>query len=158
MRSTENVPARSWPKRKLAPTQTSATCSHSTSTVRTNRSGSHDDSSCVKRTTATPCMPARPSASSFCSVVISSGGALSGRSTRERMRIEGHRGRRAAALARAAPHAVDDLHVPAVQPVEVAERQHRLVPPDGGSSGKWAVINVAQAQGSGSGLTDSTST
>ena len=34
--STVNVPARSWPKRKLAPTQTSATCSHSTSTVRTS--------------------------------------------------------------------------------------------------------------------------
>ena len=61
--------------------------------------------------------------------VISSGGALSGRTHARRMRIEGHRGRRAAALAGAAPHAVDDLHVPAVQAVEVAERQHRLVPP-----------------------------
>ena len=95
---------------------------------RTNVSGSHCDSSCVKRTTATPCMPARPSASSFCAVVISSGGALSGRSTRGGCGIEGHRGRRAAALAGAAPHAVDDLHVAAVQPVEVAEREHRLVP------------------------------
>ena len=46
-----------------------------------------------------------------------------------RMRIEGHRRRRAAALAGAAPHAVDDLHVAAMQPVEVAQGDHRLVPP-----------------------------
>ena len=45
-----------------------------------------------------------------------------------RMRIEGHRRGRAAALAGAPPHAIDDLHVAAVQPVEVAEREHRLVP------------------------------
>jgi hypothetical protein len=66
----------------LAPTQTSTTWSHSTSTVRTNVSGSHADISRVKRTTATPCIPARPSASSRCSVVISRAGALSGRTTR----------------------------------------------------------------------------
>ena len=82
----------------------------------------------VKRTTATPCMPDAASASSFCSLVISSGGALSGRSDARRVRLEGHRRRRAAALAGAAPDAVDDLHVPAVQPVEVAQRQHRIVP------------------------------
>ena len=45
-----------------------------------------------------------------------------------RMRIEGHRRRRAAALAGAAPHAVDDLDVAAVQAVEVAEREHGIVP------------------------------
>ena len=48
----------------------------------TNISGSQFDISGVKRTTATPCMPARVSASSRCAVVISSGGALSGRTTR----------------------------------------------------------------------------
>ena len=48
------LPLRSWPKRKFAPTQTSETRSQSTSTVRTNVSGSHCDSSCVNRTTATP--------------------------------------------------------------------------------------------------------
>jgi hypothetical protein len=44
------------------------------------------------------------------------------------MGIEGHRGGRAAALARAAPHAVDDLRVPAVQAVEVPQGEHRTVP------------------------------
>ena len=44
------------------------------------------------------------------------------------MRIERHRERRAAALAGALPHAVNNLHVAAVQAVEVAQRQDRLVP------------------------------
>ena len=47
--------------------------------MRTNVSGSHRASSGVNRTMATPCMPPRASASSFCWCVISSGGALSGR-------------------------------------------------------------------------------
>ena len=94
-----NVPARSCPNRKLAPTHTSTTCSHSTSTVRTNVSGSHCDISRVKRTTATPCMPARPSASIRCSVVISSGRRLVGTDDARRMGIEGHR-RRACRRAR----------------------------------------------------------
>jgi hypothetical protein len=46
-----------------------------------------------------------------------------------RMRVEGHRGGRAAALPRPAADAVDDLHVPAVQAVEVPQRQHRRMPP-----------------------------
>ena len=45
-----------------------------------------------------------------------------------RVRLEGHRCRRAATLAGAPPHAVDDLHVPAVQAVEIAQGHHRLVP------------------------------
>ena len=42
-----------------------------------------------------------------------------------RMRIERHRRRHPAPLARPTTDAVDDLHVPAMQPVEVAERQYR---------------------------------
>ena len=45
-----------------------------------------------------------------------------------RMRIEGHRHGRRAALLGAAPHALDDLQMTAVHPVEIAERQHRLMP------------------------------
>jgi hypothetical protein len=66
----------------LAPTHTSATRSQSTSTVRTNISGSHRDISGVNRTIAAPCTPACSIASSFCDFVIKSGGALSGRTTR----------------------------------------------------------------------------
>jgi hypothetical protein len=46
-----------------------------------------------------------------------------------RMGVEGHRRRRPAAFPGAPPHAIDDLHVAAVQPVEIAQREHRLVPP-----------------------------
>ena len=46
-----------------------------------------------------------------------------------RMRVEGHRHRRAAMLGGAALHALDDLEMPAVQAVEVAERQHRMHQP-----------------------------
>ena len=46
-----------------------------------------------------------------------------------RVGLEGHRGGRARPLTGTAPDAVDDLHVPAVQPVEVAEREHGLLPP-----------------------------
>jgi hypothetical protein len=45
-----------------------------------------------------------------------------------RMWIECHRHRRPAALPGPPTHAVDDLHVPAVQPVEVTEGQHGLRP------------------------------
>ena len=45
-----------------------------------------------------------------------------------RMRVEGHDDGRRAALAGDALHAVEDLAVPAVQAVEVSERQHRLRP------------------------------
>ena len=83
----------------------------------------------VNRTTATAVMPARSSASSRCAFVISSGGALSGRTTRERMRVEGHRHRRAAMFGGAAPDALDDLEVAAVKAVEVAERQHGMHEP-----------------------------
>jgi hypothetical protein len=44
------------------------------------------------------------------------------------MRVERHRRGCAATLAGAPAHAVDNLHVPAMEPVEVAERQYRLVP------------------------------
>ena len=50
--------------------------------MRTKVSGSHCESSRVNVTTATQRMPARPSASIRCSLVIRSGGALSGRTTR----------------------------------------------------------------------------
>ena len=46
-----------------------------------------------------------------------------------RMRVEGHRHRRAAVLGGAALDALDDLEMPAVQAVEVAERQHRMHQP-----------------------------
>ena len=45
-----------------------------------------------------------------------------------RMRIERHRGGRAGTFAGAAPHAIDDLHVPAMQTVEVAQRNDGLMP------------------------------
>ena len=54
---------------------------------------------------------------------------MSGRTTRGGwMRVEGQGHRRPAPLVGAAAHAVDDLHVTAMESVEVTERQHRLVP------------------------------
>ena len=44
------------------------------------------------------------------------------------MRLERHGGGRPATLPRPTSDTIDDLHVAAVQPVEVAERQHGLVP------------------------------
>ncbi len=128
MRSTENVPARSWPNRKLAPTHTSTTCSHSTSTVRTNVSGSQCESSRVNRTTATPCMPDRVERLDLLLLGHQQRRRLVGPQHSRRMGIERHRGRRSAALSGPAPHAVDDLHVPAMEAVEVPQRQHRVVP------------------------------
>jgi hypothetical protein len=55
-------------------------------------------------------------------------GRLVGTDHARRVWVEGHRGRRAATLARAAAHAVDDLRVAAVQAVEVAQREHGIVP------------------------------
>ena len=121
VRSSVKLPDRLRPNRKSAPTQTSATRSQSTSTRRTKVSGSHCDSSSVKRTTATPCTPARSSASRFCCGVISSGGALSGRSTRGGWGSKVRTSDGAAALGGAPADALDDLHVPAVQAVEVAD-------------------------------------
>ena len=62
------------------------------------------------------------------------------------MRIEGHRRRRAAALAGAPAHAVDDLHVPAVQAVEVPERQHRVVPARRRIVGKVTICMKVRSQ------------
>ena len=95
--------------------------------ARTSRDPSCD-SSRVKRTTATPCMPARAERLELLLRRHQQRRRLVGAEDARRMRIEGHRGGRAAALARAPPHAVDDLHVPAVQAVEVPEREHRVGP------------------------------
>ena len=47
------------------------------------------------------------------------------------VRIEGQHDGRAAAIGGAAPDALDDLGMAAMQAIEVAERQHRLVPARG---------------------------
>jgi hypothetical protein len=52
------------------------------------------------------------------------------------MRREGHRGWSAAALAGPPADAIDDLHVAAMQAVEIPERQYGLVPPGGWVVGK----------------------
>ena len=52
-----------WPKRKSSPTTTAAACSFSTSTVRTNSSGSILENSSVKGSTHTASTP-RPASSS----------------------------------------------------------------------------------------------
>jgi hypothetical protein len=44
------------------------------------------------------------------------------------MRIEGHGDRRRPPLLRTPAHALDDLQVPAMHAVEIAQRQHGLVP------------------------------
>ena len=129
MRSTLKLPLRSWPKRKFAPTHTSETRSQSTSTVRTNVSGSHSDSSRVNRTTATQLMPAPVQRLEPLRLGHQQRRRLVGPHDARRMRIEGHRHRRAAMLGGAALDALDDLEVPAVQAVEVAERQHRMHQP-----------------------------
>mgnify|MGYP003693591221 CR=1 FL=1 len=124
----ENVPARSCPNRKLAPTQTSTTCSHSTSTVRTNVSGSHarhlarepDDRHALHARAAQRLEPLLRRHQQRRRLV--------GPDDARRMGIEGHRRGRAAAFARAPAHAIDDLRVAAVQAVEVPEREHGLVP------------------------------
>ena len=64
-----------------------------------------------------------------------------------RMRIERHRRRRPAPLARPATDAVDDLHVPAMQPVEVAERQYRLRPAWRGVVGVMGTLHGHFAMG-----------
>ena len=97
--------------------------------MRTNVSGSQRASSGVNRTMATPCMPPRASASSFCWCVISSGRRLVGPDDLRRMRIERHRHGRRPTLFGAPPHALDDFQVTAVHAVEIAEREDRLMPP-----------------------------
>ena len=142
MRSTLNVPARSWPNRKLAPTHTSATCSQSTSTVRTNTSGSHSDSSRVKRDDGDPLHTRARERLELLILGHQQRRRLVGPQHPRRMRLEGHRRGRAAALAGAPPDAVDDLHVPAMQPVEIPQRQHRIVPARRADrSGKWAIVH-----------------
>jgi hypothetical protein len=44
------------------------------------------------------------------------------------VRIEGHHDRRGAALGRDAADSIENLAMPAVHPVEIAEGEHRLVP------------------------------
>ena len=66
------------------------------------------------------------------------GRCLVGTNDSRRMGLEGHDDRRRAALTRHAADAVEDLAVPPMHAVEVAQRQHRLHPPRGrASSGKW---------------------
>ncbi len=48
-----------------------------------------------------------------------------------RMRIERHHHRGRAVLIGDAPHAIEDLAMAAVQPVEVPQREHRALPPRG---------------------------
>ena len=81
-RRREKLPFRSRPNRKFVPTQTSETWSQPTSTSCTNWSGSHCEISGVKRTMATAVDPAAAMAVTFWSIVISSGGAFSGRTIR----------------------------------------------------------------------------
>ena len=81
-RSSVNVPDRSRPNRKFAPTHTSARAANRSARVSTKSSGSQRDELSVNRTMATASRPARSKASSFWSRVISRGGALSGRRTR----------------------------------------------------------------------------
>ena len=123
------LPLRSWPKRKFAPTHTSDTRSHSTSTVRTNVSGSHCDSSRVKRTTATQWMPALAERVDPLLLRHQQRRRLVGADDLRRVRIEGHRHGDAAVLDGAALHALDDLEMSAVQAVEVAEREHGMHEP-----------------------------
>ena len=105
-----------------------ATRSQSTSTVRTNVSGSHRDSSGVKRTMAAPCTPARCDRLELLRRGHQQRRRLVGPDDARRMRIEGHHDGRGAALAGDAAHAIEDLAVAAVHAVEVAEREHRLHP------------------------------
>ena len=82
----------------------------------------------MKRTIAAPWTPAAAIASSFCAVVISSGGALSGRTTRGGC---GSKVITTAVAPRSLGHAADaleDLPMTAMHAVEVAERQHRMRP------------------------------
>ena len=73
-------------------------------------------------------MPAPAIASSFCALVISSGGALSGRTTRGGCGSNVITTDVAPRSVGDAPHAVEDLAMSAVHAVEIAERQHRLRP------------------------------
>ena len=141
------VPARSWPNRKLAPTQTSTTCSHSTRTVRTNVSGSHRESSSGEADDR-DALHAR--AREGLDLLIrrhQERRRLVGPQHARRMRVEGHRRGRAGALPGPPADAVDDLHVSAVQPVEVAEREHRIVPARRRVVGKMGGLQSFQAPG-----------
>ena len=128
-RSSEKLPERSRPNRKLPPTHTSAGVQPARRARRGRTcSGSHRDSSCVKRTKATPSMPALRSASTRCGVGHQQRRRLVGPDDARRVRIEGHHDRRRALLAGLAADALDDLLVAAVQAVEVAERDDRPAP------------------------------
>jgi hypothetical protein len=124
----EKLPARSWPNRKLAPTHTSDACSHSASTVRTNVSGSHressgreaDDGDAVEAGALDPLEPL--------GFRHQQRRRLVGTNYAWRMRIERHHQRRGGALGRHAAHALDDLDVTAMQAVEVAQRQDGMLP------------------------------
>ena len=113
----------SWRPPTLLPTRI-----QSTSTLRTNVSGSHCDISCVKRTIAAPWTPDPAIASSRWAVVIRSGGALSGLTTRGGCGSKVITVGGGTALVRDAADAVQDLPVAAMHAVEVAERQHRMTP------------------------------
>ena len=122
-------PLRPWPNRKFAPTHTSETRNQSTSTVLTNVSGSHSDSSRVNRTTATQLMPAPMERLEPLRFGHEQLRRLVRPQDARRMRIEGHRHRRAAVLGSATPDALDDLEMAAMQAVEIAERQNRMHQP-----------------------------
>ena len=129
MRSRLKLPLRSWPNRKLAPTHTSDTRSQSTSTVRTNVSGVP-----LRQLVREPHHRHALHAGAVQRLEPLRLGhqqrrRLVGPDDPRRMRIEGHRHRRAAMLGGAALHALDDLEMAAVQAVEVAERQHRMHQP-----------------------------
>ena len=123
-----NVPERSRPNRKFVPTHTSAAPIQSTSTVSTNSSGSQRDSS---RREADDGHRIETGALERLELLIErhqERRRLVGAQHAGRMRIEDHRDRRAATLASLAAHFVDELLVPAMETIEVAERDDRMRP------------------------------
>ena len=119
---------RSWPNRKFAPTQTSATRSQSTSTVlderfripaRQLRREAHDRRALHA---------GRGDRLELLRLGHQQRRRLVGPDDARRMRIERHDDGRGAALAGDAAHAIEDLAMAAVHAVEVAEREHRLHP------------------------------
>ena len=125
---------RPWcPNRKFAPTTTARGVQRSTRTSSTNRSGVQPATSRVNGSTQHASTPAAASSSARRSSVVSIGGRVLGPEHRHRVRVEGDRhDRQRRARGRDLAGPADDVLVPEVHAVEVADRRRRVRPEVGG--------------------------
>ncbi len=121
--SSSLVPSRLRPKWKSWPTNTSRARSPIT-TCSTNSRAGCDERAVSKRCTITASRPASAMSSRRRSREVSTGGARRGEDAR-RVRVEGERDGGAAEGAGGVDHAAEEVLVPAVDAVEIADREGR---------------------------------